>query len=48
MAVDSPFAQDLLVRSREEMEQRLEMGDDFVKTILDEGVTLYDKAHEAL
>jgi len=38
------FPLDLLVRSPDEIEERLEIGDDFIERILDEGVTLYDSS----
>ena len=34
---------DILVRSPEELEWRLEMGDSFLETIVKEGKTLYDR-----
>ena len=40
-----PFPVDLLVRSPEQMRERLAMGDDFIREILQEGIVLYE-AHD--
>ena len=42
MAVRPPFPMDLLVRTPEKLQERLDMGDSFVRTILDEGKVLYE------
>ena len=42
MAVRPPFPMDLLVRTPEKLQERLAMGDSFVRTILDEGKVLYE------
>ena len=39
------FAVDLLVRTPEEMESRVAMGDFFLREILRQGKVLYDAAH---
>lgn len=36
------FPIDLIVRTGEKMRQRIEMGDDFIKEILEEGKVLYE------
>lgn len=41
-AVDAPFPMDLLVRTPEQLEQRLHLGDSFVKDILSRGTVLYE------
>ncbi len=40
-----PFPVDLLVRTPEQMRERLAMGDDFMREILQEGIVLYE-AHD--
>ena len=40
--VRAPFALDLIVRSPEVIRRRLQLGDSFLKSILDEGVVLYE------
>ena len=37
-----PFPVDLLVRTPEQMSERLAMGDDFMREILQEGIVLYE------
>lgn len=37
-----PFPVDLLVRTPEKVRERLDMGDDFMREILDAGIVLYD------
>lgn len=41
-ALPPPFPADVLVRSPEEIERRLALGDDFFRTILEKGETLYE------
>jgi predicted nucleotidyltransferase len=41
-AVDVPFPMDLLVRTPKQLEQRLHLGDSFVKDILSRGTVLYE------
>ena len=36
------FPVDLIVRTPQTVRQRLEMGDDFIREILDEGIVLYE------
>ena len=42
MAVRPPFPMDLLVRTPEKIQERRDMGDPFVRTILDDGKVLYE------
>jgi len=42
MELRPPFPVDLIVRTPEKVRQRLEMGDDFVRTILEKGKVLYE------
>lgn len=42
MAVRPPFPVDLLVRTPEKVSERLNMGDSFMRTILDEGKVIYE------
>ena len=42
LKVRPSFPIDLLVRTPEKIQQRLEMGDDFIKEILQTGKTLYE------
>lgn len=42
MAIRPSFPVDLLVRTPEKLQERLDMGDSFVRTILDEGKVLYE------
>ena len=42
MKLRPEFPIDLLVRSPSKIRERLEMGDDFIKDILDHGVVLYE------
>lgn len=41
-AVDAPFPMDLLVRTPEQLERRLHLGDSFVRDILSRGTVLYE------
>ncbi len=41
-----PFPVDLIVRTPESVQQRLEMGDTFMRDILREGKVLYEAHHE--
>lgn len=45
LAVDVDFPMDLIVRSPEELEQRLRMNDCFLREAVEQGITLYD-AHD--
>ena len=40
----SSFPVDVLVRSSDKIQERLELGDTFLKTILEKGEVLYDAA----
>jgi uncharacterized protein len=42
LAVRPPFPMDLLVRTPEKMRERLEMGDSFMRRILEKGRLLYE------
>ena len=42
MKLRPKFPIDLLVRTPEKLRQRIEMGDDFIKEILEEGKVLYE------
>ena len=44
-AVDCPFPVDLLVRTPEQIEERLRLGDYFLQDILQRGKVLYEAAH---
>ncbi len=44
-AVDLPFPADLLVRTPQQIEMRLAVGDPFITEIVREGVVLYEAAH---
>jgi hypothetical protein len=43
-AVDLPFAADLLVRTPQQIEDRLALGDLFIREVLTKGVVLYEAA----
>jgi uncharacterized protein len=43
-AIDFPFPTDLLVRTPQQIEERLSLGDPFVEEILSEGLVLYEAA----
>ena len=43
--VNPKFPVDLLVRTSEQLNQRLELGDFFMKEIVDRGKVLYEAAH---
>ena len=45
MRLRPPFPVDLLVRSPGRVRERLEMGDPFIREILDNGRVLYEAAH---
>lgn len=45
-AVDFPFPVDLLVRTPEQIEERLRLGDFFVKEVLSRGKVLYEADHQ--
>lgn len=42
LALRPPFPADILVRSPEKVRERLEMGDDFLKALFEEGIVLYE------
>ena len=42
MAIRPSFPMDLLVRTPEKLQERLDIGDSFVRRILDEGKVLYE------
>ncbi len=42
LEVRPPFPADILVRSPEKVRERLEMGDDFVREVVQTGIVLYD------
>jgi predicted nucleotidyltransferase len=44
-AIPTPFAMDLLVRTPEYVQGRLQRGDSFLKDILSRGVVLHEKDH---
>jgi len=44
-ATDPSFGIDLLARTPEQVRHRLEMGDFFIKEILDRGTVLYEATH---
>jgi hypothetical protein len=41
-ALHSPFPMDVLVRSPEKIQKRLQLGDPFLKTIVEKGEVLYE------
>jgi predicted nucleotidyltransferase len=45
MAIRAPFPMDLLVRSPETIDERLSMGDSFMRSILAGGKVLYEADH---
>jgi predicted nucleotidyltransferase len=45
MAIRPPFPVDLLVRSAEKVEERLKLGDSFMRSILQKGKVLYEAHH---
>lgn len=44
MKVRPPFPVDLIVRTPEKVRERLEIGDDFIRDILEKGKVLYETA----
>ena len=44
-AVAPPFGVDLLVRTPEELEQRLAWNDFFLREVVEKGTVLYDASH---
>jgi len=42
MKLRPPFPVDLIVRTPEKVQERLSMGDGFIKDIMDNGITLYE------
>lgn len=42
--VRAPFALDLIVRSPKVLQQRIKLGDSFLKAVMDEGKVLYESA----
>jgi uncharacterized protein len=47
-AVKSPFPLDLMARTAEQVQQRLEMGDFFIQDILQKGHVLYEANHTGM
>ncbi|MGB9888399.1 MAG: nucleotidyltransferase family protein [Anaerolineae bacterium] len=47
-AVDFPFPTDLLVRTPQQVAERIQMGDPFFKEILSRGKVLYEADHEGM
>lgn len=45
MKIRPPFPVDLIIRTPEKVRERLEMGDDFIKDILETGKVLYEADH---
>jgi predicted nucleotidyltransferase len=45
LAFGSPFFMDLLVYTPEYLQKRLDLGDWFVREVLDKGLVLYDATH---
>jgi len=43
--IDVSFATDLLVRTPEQLTQRLKIGDDFIRDIVTKGIVLYEAAN---
>jgi uncharacterized protein len=43
--VSSPFPLDLMARTAEQIQQRLEMGDFFIQDIMEKGQVLYEANH---
>ena len=43
--VDLPFPTDLLVRTPEQLAQRMEIGDDFIRDIVTKGIVLYEATY---
>ena len=43
LAVEHPFPLDLLVRTPEHLEARVEAGDSFLRAVLSKGLVLYEK-----
>jgi predicted nucleotidyltransferase len=41
--LDIPFPMDIVVRTPEEVERRLSIGDYFIREILEQGLTLYER-----
>jgi uncharacterized protein len=46
--VRSPFPLDLIVRTSEQVQQRLEMGDFFIRDIMEKGHILYEGNNKRL
>ena len=44
-AVNAPFSMDLMVRTPEQLEERLRLGDYFLQDIMRRGILLYEAAH---
>ena len=47
-AIDFPFPVDLLVRTPEQIEQRLAMGDGFIRDVTCRGKALYEADHKRM
>ncbi len=48
MKLDCQFPLDLIVRTPEKLKKRLELGDGFLKDVIEHGVVMYEKADCAL
>lgn len=48
LALEAPFAMDLIVRTPERMKKRLQTGDSFTTEILSKGKVLYEAKHSSL
>ena len=46
MAIKPRFPIDIMVRKPEELKQRLELGDFFLREIMEKGKVLYEAAHK--
>ena len=43
--IQAPFALDLMARTAEQIQQRLEMGDFFIQDIMEKGHVIYEANH---
>ncbi|MBI5761329.1 MAG: nucleotidyltransferase domain-containing protein [Planctomycetales bacterium] len=48
LAVSVDFPLDLIVRKPDTLRKRLEWGDWFLRTVIDEGIVLYEKGHSRM
>lgn len=46
LSVPHKFPMDILVRSQQELADRLQMGDTFLRDIIEQGITLYERPGE--